>query len=63
MVKQAGVLTKPSYIDTKVITIIKVAEAQSKQLGRKVIPVFWVAGEDHDFQEVNHLFTNGFQET
>jgi bacillithiol biosynthesis cysteine-adding enzyme BshC len=32
------------------------AEQKERLLGVPVIPVFWIAGEDHDFQEVNHVF-------
>ncbi|TFE00240.1 bacillithiol biosynthesis cysteine-adding enzyme BshC [Jeotgalibacillus salarius] len=55
--QQAGLLTGPLYSIHKVISIIKLAEQQSKDLGRKVIPVFWIAGEDHDFLEINHVYT------
>lgn len=54
--QQAGILTGPLYSIHKVISIIKLAEEKEKQLGIPVIPVFWIAGEDHDFQEVNHVF-------
>jgi bacillithiol biosynthesis cysteine-adding enzyme BshC len=54
--QQAGLLSGPLYTIHKIISIIKLAEKQSVELGKKVIPVFWIAGEDHDLQEVNHVF-------
>jgi bacillithiol biosynthesis cysteine-adding enzyme BshC len=54
--QQAGILTGPLYSIHKIISIIKLAEQKEKQLGVPVIPVFWIAGEDHDFHEVNHVF-------
>lgn len=54
--QQAGLLTGPLYTIHKIISIIKLAEQQEKELGIPVVPVFWVAGEDHDFQEINHLY-------
>ncbi|MBM7578404.1 bacillithiol biosynthesis cysteine-adding enzyme BshC [Jeotgalibacillus terrae] len=55
--QQAGLLTGPLYSIHKVLSIIKFAEKQSEDLGRKVIPIFWIAGEDHDFLEINHVYT------
>ncbi|MEH7177281.1 bacillithiol biosynthesis cysteine-adding enzyme BshC [Neobacillus vireti] len=54
--QQAGILTGPLYSIHKIISIIKLAEEKEKQLGVPVIPVFWIAGEDHDYDEVNHVF-------
>ncbi|NWQ43925.1 bacillithiol biosynthesis cysteine-adding enzyme BshC [Bacillus sp. EB106-08-02-XG196] len=54
--QQAGILTGPLYSIHKIISIIKLAEEKERQLGIPVVPVFWIAGEDHDFHEVNHLF-------
>ncbi|MBO1004926.1 bacillithiol biosynthesis cysteine-adding enzyme BshC [Pseudogracilibacillus auburnensis] len=54
--QQAGLLTGPLYTIHKIISIIKLAEEQEKELGKPVIPVFWIAGEDHDYLEINHLF-------
>jgi bacillithiol synthase len=54
--QQAGILTGPLYSIHKVISIIKLAEEKERQLGVPVVPVFWIAGEDHDFHEVNHVF-------
>ncbi len=53
--QQAGILTGPLYSIHKVISVIKLAEQKERQLGVPVIPLFWIAGEDHDFQEVNHV--------
>ena len=57
--QQAGVLTGPLYTIHKIITILKLAEMQELKLQVPVVPVFWIAGEDHDFDEINHLFSVG----
>ncbi|HAM82148.1 bacillithiol biosynthesis cysteine-adding enzyme BshC [Ornithinibacillus bavariensis] len=54
--QQAGLLTGPLYSVNKVISIIQLARQQEKELGIPVIPVFWIAGEDHDFEEINHVY-------
>lgn len=54
--QQAGILTGPLYTLHKVISIIKLAEKKERELNIPVVPVFWIAGEDHDYQEVNHVF-------
>ena len=54
--QQAGVLTGPLYTINKAISVIKLAEEKEQKLGVPVIPVFWVAGEDHDYHEVNHIY-------
>ncbi|WLR43634.1 bacillithiol biosynthesis BshC [Bacillus carboniphilus] len=53
--QQAGLLTGPLYTIHKIISIITLARQQQELLGKPVIPIFWVAGEDHDFDEINHL--------
>ncbi|MCA0987972.1 bacillithiol biosynthesis cysteine-adding enzyme BshC [Guptibacillus algicola] len=55
--QQAGVMTGPLYTIYKAISVIKLAEEKEKELGVPVIPVFWIAGEDHDFHEINHVYT------
>ena len=51
------------FFEAKVLGAIALARAASKELGRKVIPVFWMASEDHDFEEIasfrigEHRFT------
>jgi bacillithiol synthase len=55
--QQAGLLTGPLYTIHKVISIIKLAREQEAELKSPVVPVFWIAGEDHDYLEINHVFT------
>ena len=61
--QQAGLLGGPLYTFYKAITIIRLAKQAEEQLGQPVIPVFWIAGEDHDLEEVNHVWVqNGEKE-
>jgi len=58
--QQAGLLTGPLYSIHKMISIVLLAKEKEKELGVPVVPVFWIAGEDHDIQEVNHVYySNG----
>ncbi len=54
--QQAGLLSGPLYTIHKIISIIQFAKEQEQKLNIPVIPVFWIAGEDHDYDEVNHVF-------
>ncbi len=54
--QQAGLFTGPLLVIYKAITIIQAAREAERKLGRPVIPLFWIAGEDHDWEEVNHTY-------
>ncbi len=55
--QQAGILTGPLYSVHKAISVILLAKEQSEKLGEKIVPIFWIAGEDHDLDEINHTYT------
>ncbi|WP_282154669.1 bacillithiol biosynthesis cysteine-adding enzyme BshC [Cytobacillus gottheilii] len=55
--QQAGIMTGPLYSIHKVLSIVAFAKEKEKELQVPVVPVFWIAGEDHDYPEVNHIFT------
>ena len=50
--QQLGLFLSPLYIPYKTLTAISLARKMEDELNRPVIPVFWLAGEDHDFEEV-----------
>lgn len=54
--QQAGLFGGPLLTLIKALAVVKAADLYSKQLDRPVIPVFWIAGDDHDFEEANHTF-------
>lgn len=55
--QQAGILTGPLYSVHKAISVLLLAKKQREVLGVPVVPVFWIAGEDHDLNEINHVYT------
>jgi bacillithiol biosynthesis cysteine-adding enzyme BshC len=52
---QPSLLTGPLYFIYKIISVINLAEKLSEEHDEKVVPVFIIGSEDHDFEEVNHL--------
>ena len=54
--QQAGLLTGPLYTIYKAASAVILARRLSRELGTEVVPVFWLASEDHDFLEVRSAF-------
>jgi len=53
--QQAGLFGGPLYTVYKALTAVALARALERELGRPVAPLFWIASEDHDWAEVNHV--------
>ncbi|HYH87503.1 MAG TPA: bacillithiol biosynthesis BshC, partial [Pyrinomonadaceae bacterium] len=50
--QQAGLLTGPLYTLYKALSAVKLAACLSSR-GTEAVPVFWIATEDHDWEEVS----------
>ncbi|MEW5874821.1 MAG: bacillithiol biosynthesis cysteine-adding enzyme BshC [Candidatus Zixiibacteriota bacterium] len=50
--QQAGLFGGPLYTVYKALTLLGWAERLRPILKRPVVPVFWIAADDHDFEEV-----------
>jgi bacillithiol biosynthesis cysteine-adding enzyme BshC len=58
--QQVGLFTGPLYTIYKTITALKLCEKlQTEYPSFNFVPVFWLEGEDHDFEEVNHTTVLG----
>ncbi len=55
--QQAGLFGGPLLGFYKAIWAVKRAGELSEKLNRPVIPIFWIAADDHDFAEINHTYT------
>lgn len=56
--QQVGIFGGPLFSIYKALTAIKLAD-QATQAGVDCVPVFWLATEDHDLEEVNHISVLG----
>ncbi|HVH85849.1 MAG TPA: bacillithiol biosynthesis cysteine-adding enzyme BshC [Terriglobales bacterium] len=52
--QQVGLFLGPSYTIYKAVTAIRLARELNAR-GVDTVPVFWLASEDHDLAEVNHV--------
>jgi bacillithiol biosynthesis cysteine-adding enzyme BshC len=50
--QQAGLFGGPLFVLWKALTVVRVARQLEARRGRPVVPVFWVASDDHDFAEI-----------
>jgi bacillithiol biosynthesis cysteine-adding enzyme BshC len=53
--QQLGLYGGPVYTFFKTLTVIHLSQKLEKELDRPVIPVFWLADEDHDFDEIRSV--------
>ena len=55
--QQVGLFSGPSYTVHKALTAARMAADLNAQ-GIPAVPIFWLATEDHDFAEVNHVWSS-----
>jgi bacillithiol synthase len=53
--QQVGLFSGPAYTIFKALTAVKLAEHLNEQ-GIPAVPIFWLATEDHDLAEVDHVW-------
>ena len=54
--QQVGLFGGPLYTLYKALTAVRLAEWAGAELGTKVVPVFWMDTDDHDFAEVQKSY-------
>jgi uncharacterized protein YllA (UPF0747 family) len=54
--QQPGLFTGPLYTVYKALSAIALARRLERERRVPVVPLFWVAGDDHDFAEANHTW-------
>lgn len=55
---QLCLFTGPLYVPFKVLNVVRLARVLST-VEQPVVPVFWLATEDHDRPEIDHAYING----
>ncbi len=53
--QQTGLLTGPLFTIYKAVTAVRLARRVSEETGVRAVPVFWMAADDHDYAEINHV--------
>ena len=56
---QLCLFTGPLYVPYKILNAVRLARDAAAALQRPVVPVFWMATEDHDAAEIDHAYING----
>ncbi len=53
--QQVGLFSGPLYTVYKSLSAIKLAEYLNQNCQGNFVPVFWLASDDHDFAEIDHI--------
>ncbi len=61
--QQPGIFTGPLYTIYKAITAIQLAEQATAMTGKPFVPIYWVGGDDHDFEEISRVHLLNKQHT
>ncbi|WP_436514409.1 bacillithiol biosynthesis cysteine-adding enzyme BshC [Ekhidna sp. To15] len=57
---QLNIFTGPLYFIYKIITVINACKTLKQAYpDYNFVPVYWMASEDHDYDEINHFFFEG----
>lgn len=57
---QLNIFTGPLYFIYKIVTVVNACKAlKEKYPAYNFVPVYWMASEDHDFDEINHFYLEG----
>ncbi len=57
--QQVGLFGGPLYTLYKAATAIRLATEATRETGVPHVPIFWLATEDHDFAEIDHVALRG----
>ncbi len=56
---QLNIFTGPLFYIYKLVATINIAKKLSEEYPEyKFVPVYWMGTEDHDYEEINHLYIN-----
>ncbi len=53
--QQVGLFSGPLYTIYKALTAVKLTEYLNQNGQGSFVPIFWLAADDHDFAEINHI--------
>jgi len=53
--QQAGFLGGPLFAVYKILSVLRAAAWLADRLRTRVVPIFWLASDDHDFTEINRV--------
>ena len=57
---QLNIFTGPLFFIYKIATTINICRELAEKFPEyNFVPVYWMASEDHDFEEINHTYVNG----
>lgn len=57
---QLSLFTGPLFFVYKILQVIRITEELNKEnTGKHYVPVFWMASEDHDFEEIQSVSVSG----